>query len=222
MTAQLVMRMLEEYVLWYDIPDETGEYRRERFKDICFYIIPMINPDGVTMCQFNPNMNQLKANSNGVDLNRNFSVGFGAGHKTSQVPGLCYYSGAAPLSEAETIAVSQLVTTHKFLACINYHSMGKLNYYGASTNTPEVAAACKNLAAIVRSINGYKNVYCGSACGSFADYFGAVQSAPSVTIEIGTANPVPISQFSDIYNRNIKLWDTLAILYKPAETAAPL
>ena len=91
--------------------------------------------------------------------------------------------------------------------------MGNINYYGASTNTAENAERCKYLAAVVHSVNGYKNKYCGDACGSFADYFYAVTNSPGVTIEIGTANPVPISQFSGIYNNNAGLWKVLAGLF---------
>ena len=172
----------------------------------------MINPDGVTLCQYQPGMSQLKANASGVDLNRNFPVGFGHGG-ISSIPGLFYYPGVAPLSEPETQALSSLINTYTFIACINYHSMGKINYYGASTNSQDNAQRCKYLASVVSSVNGYRAKYCGDACGSFADYFYEVTDCPSVTIEIGTANPVPISQFTGIYNKNVGLWKVLAALY---------
>ena len=212
MTSQLVMRMLEEYVLNIDVEQEDGTTYRQYFSGVCLYILPMVNPDGVTMCQYQPGMSQLKANGNGVDLNRNFPIGFGQGGVAAS-PGLAYYPGVTPLSEPETQAVANLINTYPFLASINYHSMGNINYYGASTNTAENAERCKYLAAVVHSVNGYKNKYCGDACGSFADYFYAVTNSPGVTIEIGTANPVPISQFSGIYNKNVGLWKVLAGLF---------
>lgn len=212
MTSQLVMRMLEEYVLNVDTPQADGNTYRQLFSDTCFYIMPMVNPDGVTMCQFQPGMHQLKANVNGVDLNRNFPVGFGRGG-TAPSPGLFYYPGTAPLTEAETQALSGLINAYPFIACINYHSMGNVNYYGASTNSAENAKRCKALANVVSSVNGYRTKYCGDACGSFADYFYEVTDCPSVTIEIGTANPVPISQFTGIYNKNVGLWKVLAALF---------
>ena len=91
--------------------------------------------------------------------------------------------------------------------------MGNIIYYGADTNTPEVNAGCANMASIVKNITGYKPKYCGKAIGSFADYFGAVEGVPSVTIEIGTANPVPISQFTNIYQKNVSVWPIIAITY---------
>ena len=208
MTSQLVMRMLEEYVLNFDL-------YRTSFDSVCFYIIPMVNPDGVTISQFGLNgipMTQIKSNANGVDLNRNFPVGFGQGNLASQ-PGLSHYPGVAPLTEQETIALASLLETNSFLTCINYHSMGNIVYYGSSNNNSEVAEACKNMAALVSSMNGYKPKYCGASNGSFADYFGTVEAAPSVTIEIGNANPVPISQFTDIYNRNFGIWQVFANMY---------
>lgn len=209
MTSQLVMRMLEEYALNYS--NYAGF-----FDSVCFYILPMVNPDGVTISQFGIDgkpMTQIKSNANGVDLNRNFPIGFNNERGAASAPGLGHYPGLAPLSEFETMAIAALLQNNDFVTGINYHSMGNIVYYGASTNTTEVANGCKNMATLVCSINGYRAKYCGEAIGSFADYFGTVEAAPSVTIEIGTANPVPISQFTDIYNKNFLIWPTVANLY---------
>ena len=232
MSSQLVMRMLEEYVLNFDVLQLDGCTYRQSFDSVCFYILPMINPDGVSISQFGVDgatqeltknwlqcfnsrnkLTQIKANANGVDLNRNFPIGFGQGPKVSNTPNLSYYPGSNAFSEVETQALGVLLNENNFVTCINYHSMGNVIYYGASTNSPEVAEGCKNMACMVQSINGYRKEYCGSAIGSFADYFGTVEAAPSVTIEVGTANPVPISQFNNIYNRNISVWKVVANLY---------
>ena len=232
MTSQLVMKMLEEYVCNYDIPMADGTTYRQYFDSACFYILPMINPDGVSISQFGidgatqettrdwlrsinsrSGLTQIKANANGVDLNRNFPLGFGQDSGTSWAPGLCKYPGVAPFSEAETQVMGVLLNENDFVTCINYHSMGNVIYYGAATNSPEVAAGCQNMANIVQSITGYRKEYCGKAIGSFADYFGTVEAAPSVTIEIGTANPVPINQFPNIYSRNINVWPVIAGYY---------
>ena len=232
MTSQLVMRMLEEYVLNFDLPRSDGSSYRQNFDSVCFYILPMINPDGVSISQFGVDgatqeltknwlqsfnsrnmLTQIKSNANGVDLNRNFPLGFGQEPNISSVPNLSHYPGANPFSEVETQALGILLDGNNFVTCINYHSMGNVIYYGSSTNSLEVTEGCKNMASIVQSINGYRKEYCGSAIGSFADYFGTVEATPSVTIEIGTANPVPISQFTNIYNQNILVWKIIANLY---------
>ncbi len=230
MTSQLVMRMLEEYVLNIDTPQADGISYRQLLNAVCFYILPMVNPDGVSISQFGVNgasqeatinwllgyqnqginLTQIKANANGVDLNRNFPLGFGLGNRVSGIPSLSYFPGFTPLSEPESQAMAILLNENIFSTCINYHSMGNVIYYGASTNSPDVAIGCKNLAHYVGDLTGYRREYCGSAIGSFADYFGTVEKVPSITIEIGTANPVPISQFSNIYNRNVNVWSAVA------------
>ncbi len=213
MTSQLVMRMLEEYILNYDVPQANGLTYRQMFDSVCFYVLPMINPDGVTISQFGGTP-RIKSNGNGVDLNRNFPLGFGQAPNAAKKPSLSNYPGPTPLSEVETLVMATLLNENDFVTCINYHSMGELIYYGASTNSAEVAIGCKNMANLVGSITGYKKLYCGNAIGSFADYFGSVEAAPSVTIEIGTATPTPISQFDEIYNRNINVWPEVARLYQ--------
>ena len=51
-----------------------------------------------------------------------------------------------------------LLNENDFCAGINYHSMGNIIYYGASTNTPEVAEGCKKMADLVHAINGYRKL----------------------------------------------------------------
>lgn len=138
MSSQLVMRMLEEFVLNFDVPNSDGVTYRQYFANTCFYILPMVNPDGVTISQ--NGIKSIKANANGVDLNRNFPLGFGSGPRVASSPGLAYYPGTSPLSEPETQAMAVLLNENVFCAGINYHSMGNIIYYGASTNTKEVAA----------------------------------------------------------------------------------
>ena len=45
MCSQLIMRMLEEYTLHFDV-------YRNAFSNVCFYILPMVNPDGVSISQY--------------------------------------------------------------------------------------------------------------------------------------------------------------------------
>lgn len=52
MTAQLVMRMAEYYAAHYDSGSYQGKSYRELFRDTAVHIVPMSNPDGVTISQF--------------------------------------------------------------------------------------------------------------------------------------------------------------------------
>lgn len=51
MTAQLVMRMLEYYAVNYDIGSYGGKTYRELLEHTAIHVIPMANPDGVTISQ---------------------------------------------------------------------------------------------------------------------------------------------------------------------------
>ena len=51
MTAQLVMRMLEYYAANYDSGSYRGKSYRELLENTAIYVIPMSNPDGVTISQ---------------------------------------------------------------------------------------------------------------------------------------------------------------------------
>ena len=51
MTAQLVMRQLAYYCAEYETGSYNGVPFREIFDSTCFYVEPMVNPDGVTISQ---------------------------------------------------------------------------------------------------------------------------------------------------------------------------
>ena len=52
MTAQLVMKQLEYYCAHYEDGSYNGTAYRDIFENTCFVIVPMVNPDGVSISQF--------------------------------------------------------------------------------------------------------------------------------------------------------------------------
>ena len=52
MTTQLVMRQLAFYCTEYETGSYNGRSFRDIFENTCFYVEPMVNPDGVTISQF--------------------------------------------------------------------------------------------------------------------------------------------------------------------------
>lgn len=232
MSTQLVMKMLEEYVLHYD------KYKAD-FDNICFYIVPMVNPDGVMISQQGinsakyestknwlngfKNLEQIKSNVNGVDLNRNFPVGFGHVNNSSLVsyaPSLYYYAGSYPLSEVETKYLDKLLQENEFSAGINYHSQGNIIYWGSTEDSKENISRQIFFSTLAKNTIGYRlapDDDTSSANGSFGDYFSVTENAPYVTIEIGNRNPVPINQFNNIYKHNSTFWSVVANTYKSIE-----
>lgn len=51
MNTALVMRQIEDYLKWSDTECYKGHLWRELYNEICFHVLPMVNPDGVTISQ---------------------------------------------------------------------------------------------------------------------------------------------------------------------------
>jgi len=95
------------------------------------WFVACINPDGYARTWAAggdaPRLSDLRANANGVDLNRNYPRPGGAAASRwpgagSDKPGAATYRGPAPLSEPETAALDRLMTTQRFHASANLHS----------------------------------------------------------------------------------------------------
>lgn len=190
MTTQLVMRMLAEYASQYHTGDYQGIPYQVLFEQMCFYIVPMSNPDGVSISQFgeaaicNPEKIELiraayqrdkkqyknyaeylakwKANVNGVDLNRNFNAGWEGIHQRTMSSSELY-KGIIPESEPETQILVTAVKQRNFDCIISYHARGEVVYYDAAGNVPEMSIRSSVLANMASSLNGYKMMNCKTA-----------------------------------------------------------
>jgi len=130
------------------------------------WVIPTMNPDGRVYDGggndgIDPNnvknwRKNLRDNNNngqidtydGVDLNRNYDIGYGVGSSTSQSSDT--YQGPAPFSEKETQAYRDFAKQHHFITGITYHSYAQLILYPwaytsahTSDNTYFTSAASK-------------------------------------------------------------------------------
>lgn len=232
MCSQMTMEIIEYICSNYSSMYVNGIPYTELFSNVCFHVIPMVNPDGVEIAQrgydgatndatrgwlaaqvsTGAKMEKMKSNANGVDLNRNFPVGFGQAKKISNSPCFEHYPGGSAMDQAETYALAQY-TARGFYAFINYHSCGRVIYYGAAINSPENAARAQTLATLLSGYNHYKLVSESgtvSIYGSFSDYVQKTYDRPSATMEIGTATPTPISQFGKIFAENKDSWGGVA------------
>ena len=113
---------------------EAPELRRLRERAE-LWVIPCLNPDGYARTWERGGQGRLaemRANSRGVDLNRNFPLPPGRRRARlpgagSTTPGAATYVGEAPLSEPETRALAGLLAEHRFRAGTNGHCfMGTL------------------------------------------------------------------------------------------------
>jgi carboxypeptidase T len=96
-----------------------------------FWIMPITNPDGLAYSQSKYRMwrkNRSKRGSQiGVDVNRNFEIGWGTGSSAS--PGSDVYRGPNANSEEETRALLALVERERFHVSLSFHSYSELILY---------------------------------------------------------------------------------------------
>ena len=98
---------------------------------LVFYVIPIVNPDGYVYTWSTNRMWRKNRRNNGggiygVDLNRNYSIGWG-GVGSSGNPSDETYRGTAPFSEPESSTVRDFVLAHPdIVAHIDFHSYSQL------------------------------------------------------------------------------------------------
>lgn len=218
-TAWLLMAMID-YWLEYDL---------FKYSDMCYHIIPMMNPDGVTISQTKTLSNeqqqiyqsdrnkgntysvqswyatQWKANGKGVDINRNFSVGWEKNTERSG-PSSEKYRGETPFSSAEAKALRDYTVNHHFALTISYHATGSLIYHEYGDNTV-INEKSTSLATTLHAITGYTLESSeGVDSGGYKDWAIEEQGIPSITIEIGSGDP-PLSskEIDSIFARNYRV-----------------
>jgi len=124
------------------------------------YMVPCANPDGFEYSRkhfsfWRKNRRQNADGSFGVDLNRNFSVGFSANKNTSSN----VYSGPSPFSEPETLALKNFAENHPNITiALDYHSQGNV-FFPAHNFIHEDAIDATDLnvlAANIKADNPYR------------------------------------------------------------------
>ena len=227
--TQMCMKMIEYY----------AENKKDLLKKVCFDVVPMSNPDGVSIAQLGiaaaPNSKSTqdfiksvghasswKSNAMGVDLNRNFDIGWAAINQGVNGPSFEKYKGTCAGSEAETKALVALASARPYDAFISYHMQGGIIYYDEPGNTTANSVASKAVANAVCSTTGYKlkslktNITTtGSVVqGGFNDWVQIAFNKPGITVEVGSSLP-PKEQknMTSIYKRNLTSWEAVAKLY---------
>lgn len=191
-------------------------------KNMCLYVIPMYNPDGVTISQYGPSgiksaklrkkikkmpgvknyRTSWKANARGVDLNRNLPRGWTKNRSTS-VPSAAYYGGKKAGSESETQAFMKFMKSlPNVKLLLNYHCMGEVIYYNVNRHS-KVKSQVNKAAVLTHKLTGYayiRETDSGKTMsGCLSDYSDFTLKVPCITIETGRyICPVPHSQYKRI------------------------
>ena len=227
-TTQVVMRQLLDAI---DAKmghggDYAGVPLLELLSNVTIHFIPMNNPDGVTISQKGANglnrkdlrdfvvsvldddVEQWKANGAGVDLNRNFDAGW---HEFvgSAGPAMERFKGKYPGSEPETAALIRLTEDSNIRRAITYHTCGALIYWYYKQEG-DVLDISKEFAESISKETGYPLDYDYMAvdAAGYKDWAVYKAGVPTLTIEVGCengeelVNPVPISRFGEIWERN--------------------
>lgn len=200
------------------------------FNNYSLYIVPMLNPDGVdlvvgNLAKYNPqkyeyakrlsqNYPQIpfpqgwKANINGIDLNLQFPAEWETAKKNKFAqgytkPGLRDYVGTAPLVAQEALALYNFTLRKNPSLILAYHTQGETIYWKflnyLPPNSYEIGRHFSQVSGYLLESTPYASGFAG-----YKDWFIQNYNLPGYTIESGLGeNPLPISQFQDIYNKNI-------------------
>lgn len=113
------------------------------------------------------------------------------------------FVGPGPLTAPEAIAIYNFTTTHNFRLAIAYHTQGKIIYWQFQDYAPEES---RNIVRAFSEVSGYspEDTPYNSSFAGYKDWFLQNYSRPGFTVESGEGeNPLPISQFDEIYRDNI-------------------
>lgn len=122
------------------------------------------------------------------------------------------FVGFGPLTEPEALAVYNFTLTHNFRLVLAYHTQGKEIYWNfQNINPPQGFEIGRRFA----ESSGYllTEVPFNSSFAGYKDWFIQTYNRPGYTIEAGIGeNPLPISQFNEIYQDNLGILVLGAIL----------
>ena len=197
------------------------------------FTIPLVNPDGVDLVNGGitddyflnltrqisnrftdiPYPNGWKANITGTDLNLNYPANWLKAREIKFALGFTEpaprdYVGQTPLSAREARHVYEYTLSHDFALTISYHTQGNVIYWKyldyLPQNSLEIANALSRVSGYALSVTPSESSYAG-----YKDWFISYYNRPGYTVEVGRGtNPLSISQFDSIYERNLPLMTT--------------
>lgn len=209
---------------------------RQLLRDVTIHMVPMVNPDGVDLvtgalqpgnaqyeqaARLSENYPSIafpdgwKANLLGVDLNLNYPAGWLQAREIKFMqgytqPGPRDYVGRAPLDQVETFALAEYTEEVDPALVLAYHTQGKVIYWQFQNY---FVPGARELAERFAAVSGYavEDTPYESSFAGYKDWFIKIFRRPGFTIEVGQGNnPLPLSQFDEIYRDNLGILVTAA------------
>jgi len=226
-TTVTMMTLMEQMAVQYDnnavTPD--GYHTRDLLDRVTFRMVPMVNPDGVTLQQFglsafpasdhasllrmnggSANFKRWKANAKGIDLNRQYPANWANIHNPSPGPYYMNYKGKQPLQAKEAKAMYDLARSIQPEIAVAYHSSGEILYWNFKTK-PANLARDHQFASSYAKLTGYRLVQptANPSGGGFTDWFIQDFGRPGLTPELGRSageTHVPLSEWPRIWGQH--------------------
>ena len=122
------------------------------------------------------------------------------------------FVGYGPLTEPESLAIYNFTLKHDFRLVIAYHTQGQEIYWQFQNYNPpdslKIGTKFSDSSGYLLAETPYNSSFAG-----YKDWFIQEYNKPGYTIEAGIGqNPLPISQFDEIYKDNLGILILGAIL----------
>ena len=236
-TTPLLLKFLEELAEAERIDGRIyGVRARTILQYSTIHVIPMVDPDGVDLVtgaiapgtpEYDraraladnypaiPFPDGWKANLKGVDLNLQYPAGWLLAREIKFMqgftrPGPRDYVGRAPLTQPEARALAEYTQDVDPALVLAFHTQGKVIYWQfRDFQVPGARALAEEFA----RVSGYalEDTPYASGFAGYKDWFIQDFRRPGYTIEVGQGeNPLPLSQFDEIYRDNLGILVTAA------------
>ena len=237
-TTSVLLKFIEDAAEAYEQNTEiSGVNGRELLEGTTIHLVPMVNPDGVDLvtgaiapgspeyehsARIGAAFPQIpfpdgwKADLQGVDLNLQYPAGWLEAREIKFAEGFTKpaprdYVGRWPLSQRETAALAEYTEDVDPALVLAFHTQGQVIYWqfrdyqipGARLLGEEFA----RLSGYTLAETPYESSFAG-----YKDWFIQKFRRPGYTIEAGLGeNPLPLSQFDEIYRDNLPILVTAAM-----------
>lgn len=237
-TTPVLLKFVEEFAAAIENGGEIGGVDARALSDaVTIYTVPMVDPDGVDLVTgaIQPGQPQYelaaglaqqyptipfpdgwKANLLGVDLNLQYPAGWLRAREIKFAqgftrPGPRDFVGRAPLTQLEARALAGYTEAIDPDLVLAYHSQGRVIYW--RYDDIEIPGA-RELGERMAAVSGYAldETPPESAYAGYKDWFIRYFRRPGYTVEVGEGtNPLPLSQFDEIYRDNVGILVTAAL-----------